>query len=145
VEARPRPIVEAAIAMLLPAAYRDQVLGDLWEQYTSDWQYVVDGLCTAPFVLFSHGRRSVMARGIQISALVRGSQARCRQWGIAVSRTGAAYTIAMLPAIAIRLTVAIGEGRWPPLELIALAVIPAIHMLMIARLYLGPLRGRQIE
>jgi len=143
-EARPRPIVEAAIAMLLPAAYRDQVLGDLWEQYTSDWQYVVDGLCTVPFVLFSHGRRRVMARGVQIRAVVRGSRARCRQWGVTVCRTGAGYMIAALPAIAMRVTIAISERRWPPLELIAPAIIPATHML-IAYLYLRPLQERQIE
>jgi hypothetical protein len=35
-EARPSPLVERAIALLIPTAYREQVLGDLFEQYTSE-------------------------------------------------------------------------------------------------------------
>ena|SRR5258706_15717163 len=57
-EARPSSLIEAVVEALIPAAYREHVMGDLNERYTSPSQYVADAIQTVPFVLWSHMRRS---------------------------------------------------------------------------------------
>src|SRR5579862_6342350 len=61
-EARPSPLIEAIVTVLMPAAYREHVMGDLNERYTSPSQYIADAIQTVPFVLWSHIRRSLNLR-----------------------------------------------------------------------------------
>ena len=57
-ETGPSPLIEAIVEVLIPAAYREHVMGDLNERYTSPLQYVAEAIRTVPFVLWSHIRRS---------------------------------------------------------------------------------------
>jgi hypothetical protein len=56
---RPAPpkLVEAIVAVLLPPACREPVLGGLYERCTSPLQYVADALCVVPLVILSQVRR----------------------------------------------------------------------------------------
>jgi hypothetical protein len=54
----PSKAVEAVVALLLPPACREEVLGDLHERYGSPRQYGVDVLRTLPLVLVSRIRRT---------------------------------------------------------------------------------------
>ena len=49
---------EAIIAVLLPPACREEVLGDLYERYRSPLQYSLDALRTIPLVVLSRIRRT---------------------------------------------------------------------------------------
>lgn len=59
-KSRPPRLLERVIALLIPPAYREHVLGDLHERYTKPWRYIVDSARTAPLVLFSHIRRNTL-------------------------------------------------------------------------------------
>ena len=50
--------IEKAVAVLIPPACREHVLGDLHERYSGPWQYVFDAANTAPRVVFSKARRN---------------------------------------------------------------------------------------
>jgi len=54
----PSKTAEAFVALLIPPACREEVLGDLHERYTSPGQYVVDVLLTVPMVIVSRIRRT---------------------------------------------------------------------------------------
>ena len=55
---RPPRIAEAIVALLLPPACREEVLGDLQERCKSPVQYVADALSAVPFVIISRIRRT---------------------------------------------------------------------------------------
>jgi hypothetical protein len=57
-ETRPPALIDAAVRLLIPPACREHVVGDLWERYSSPWQYVVDAARTLPFVVASQMRRT---------------------------------------------------------------------------------------
>ena len=64
-EARPSPLIEVVVSLLVPRACREYIIGDLCERYTSRWQYLCDAAATLPLVLWSHAshvRRSIAAR-----------------------------------------------------------------------------------
>ena len=56
-EAPPRKL-EAVVALLVPPARREEVLGDLCERYTNPRQYVTDAIRTVPLVVASQIRRT---------------------------------------------------------------------------------------
>jgi hypothetical protein len=56
-EAPPRKL-EAVVALLVPPARREEVLGDLHERYTNPRQYVTDAIRTVPLVVASQIRRT---------------------------------------------------------------------------------------
>jgi hypothetical protein len=116
-ETRPRPLIERLVGLCLPAACREQVLGDLCERYTSESQYLADAARTVPFVLASRARRTLgrtaaragaaFARG-QTAFSARDATARCL-WFIG----------ALCGALAVRLSSA-RTGRPPWLRLLPL-------------------------
>jgi hypothetical protein len=57
---RPSPprAAEAIVALLLPPACREEVLGDFHERYVSPAQYVCDAIRTVPLVILSRIRRT---------------------------------------------------------------------------------------
>jgi hypothetical protein len=65
----PSRIAEAIIAILLPPACREEVLGDLHERYRSPLQYGLDAFCTVPMVIASRIRRTADAQVVTIQAL----------------------------------------------------------------------------
>lgn len=52
----PSKRAESWIARLLPAEYREEVLGDLYERYRSPAQYLLDVVCLLPWICFCHAR-----------------------------------------------------------------------------------------
>jgi hypothetical protein len=54
----PSKAAEAIVAILLPPACREEVLGDLHERYRSRLQYAADALSTVPLVILSRIRRT---------------------------------------------------------------------------------------
>lgn len=55
---RPPKIIEAVAGWLVPAACRQEVLGDLRERYQRPTQYLVDVVNTLPWVIYSRIRRT---------------------------------------------------------------------------------------
>src|SRR5271170_5957251 len=60
--AHPPGIVEDAVGWFLPPACREEVLGDLYEQYVNAAQYAVNTMTVAPRVILSQIRRNTDAR-----------------------------------------------------------------------------------
>ena len=60
--AYPPEIVEDAVGWLLPPACREEVLGDLCEQYVNVARYALNMLTVAPRVILSQIRRNTDAR-----------------------------------------------------------------------------------
>src|SRR5262245_27951784 len=54
----PSRAAEGMVAILVPPACREEVLGDLHERYRSPGQYCCEALCTVPFVILSRIRRT---------------------------------------------------------------------------------------
>jgi hypothetical protein len=67
---RPPKILEAIVALLLPPACKEEVLGDLSEKYTGPFQYVVLALCVVPCVIVSRIRRTTEAKVLLMEALL---------------------------------------------------------------------------
>jgi hypothetical protein len=67
---RPGPsrIAEAAVAVLLPPACREEVLGDLHERFKSPMQYAADACFTVPLVVVSRMRRTADPQVLLIQA-----------------------------------------------------------------------------
>jgi hypothetical protein len=54
----PSKIAEAIVGALIPAACREEILGDLHERYISPRQYGLEALRTIPLVIASRIRRT---------------------------------------------------------------------------------------
>ena len=54
----PSKIAEAIVALFVPPACREEVVGDLHERYRSSGQYGLDALLTIPLVIISRMRRA---------------------------------------------------------------------------------------
>lgn len=67
---RPPRIADAIVALLIPPACREEVLGDLQERCKSGAQYVADALSTIPFVIVSRIRRTADPQVLLIQAFV---------------------------------------------------------------------------
>jgi hypothetical protein len=55
----PSKTAEAIVAVFVPPACREEVLGDLYERYSSRGQYALDAVRTIPLVIISRIRRTV--------------------------------------------------------------------------------------
>ena len=64
----PSKTAEAIVAVFVPPASREEVLGDLHERYRSPRQYGVDALCTVPLVIISRIRRTADPQVLLIQA-----------------------------------------------------------------------------
>ena len=64
----PSKAAEAIVAILLPPACREEVLGDLHERYRSPLQYAADVLSTVPLVILSRIRRTADPQVLLIQA-----------------------------------------------------------------------------
>jgi hypothetical protein len=65
----PPRIAEAIVALLVPPASREEVLGDLHERYRSPRQYVCEASRTVPLVIASRIRRTADAQVLMMQAL----------------------------------------------------------------------------
>ena len=66
----PSKAAEAIVAVFVPPACREEVLGDLHERYTSPRQYGFDALRTVPLVIVSRIRRTADPQVLSIEAFV---------------------------------------------------------------------------
>jgi hypothetical protein len=64
----PSKTTETVVALLVPPACREEVLGDLYERYTSPRQYGLDALSTIPLVIASRVRRTADLQMLLIQA-----------------------------------------------------------------------------
>jgi hypothetical protein len=65
----PSKTAEAIIAVFVPLACREEVLGDLHERYSSSGQYGLDALRTIPLVIVSRIRHTVDPQVLLMQAL----------------------------------------------------------------------------
>jgi hypothetical protein len=66
----PSKTVEAIVAVFVPPACREEVLGDLHERYRSPRQYTLDALRTVPLVIISRIRRTADPQILVMQAFV---------------------------------------------------------------------------
>jgi len=59
VRSAPSKFIEALVGFFVPPACREEVLGDLYERFTSPAKYVLDAIRTLPLVILSRIRRTV--------------------------------------------------------------------------------------
>jgi hypothetical protein len=64
----PPKAAEAIVAILIPPACREEVVGDLYERYVSPLHYCADALTTIPFVIASRIRRTADPQIVLIQA-----------------------------------------------------------------------------
>jgi hypothetical protein len=64
----PSKTADAIVAIFIPPASREEVLGDLYERYQSPLQYAFDALCTVPLVIVSRVRRTSDPQVVLIQA-----------------------------------------------------------------------------
>jgi hypothetical protein len=64
----PSRIAEAVVAIVVPPACREEVLGDLHERFKSPLQYTADALHTVPLVIISRMRRTADPQILLIQA-----------------------------------------------------------------------------
>jgi hypothetical protein len=64
----PSRMAEAIVAVFVPAACREEVVGDLHERYRSSGQYGLDALRTVPLVILSRIRRTADAQVLVMQA-----------------------------------------------------------------------------
>jgi len=67
--ARPPPVVEGIVRLLLPPTSREHVSGDLSERYCSLERYLMDSLGVLPFVIASQVRRTTNWPAMALAAL----------------------------------------------------------------------------
>lgn len=66
----PPKALETFVGFMIPPACREEVLGDLHEQYTGPWQYIALALGVVPFVILSRIRRTTDALVLLTEALL---------------------------------------------------------------------------
>lgn len=116
--------MEAAVAVLIPPACREEVLGDLYERYRSRPQYVADAARTLPLVIWSRMRRTTEPRVFLLEALAVYLSFHAAHWivaGPAGSLLLAIPSFAML--FGLRLAAAYSTRPWTPLLALAFAFL----------------------
>ena len=76
----PPKSAEALVAILVPPACREEVVGDLYERYRSPSQYAFDALITVPLVILSRVRRTADSQVVLIQAFALYASFLCAAW-----------------------------------------------------------------
>ena len=79
-ESGPSKSAEAIVAILVPPACREEVVGDLHERYRSPSQYAFDALITVPLVILSRVRRTADPQVVLIQAFALYLSFLCAAW-----------------------------------------------------------------
>jgi hypothetical protein len=79
-ETGPSKSAEAIVAILVPPACREEVVGDLHERYRSPSQYAFDALITVPLVILSRIRRTADPQVVLIQAFALYLSFLCAAW-----------------------------------------------------------------
>jgi hypothetical protein len=77
---RPSKSAEAIVAILVPPACREEVVGDLHERYRSRCQYAFEALITVPLVILSRVRRTADPQVVLIQAFALYVSFLCAAW-----------------------------------------------------------------
>jgi hypothetical protein len=76
----PSKAAEAIVAILVPPACREEVVGDLYERYRSPAQYAVDALIAVPLVILSRIRRTSDPQVVLMQAFALYLSFLCAAW-----------------------------------------------------------------
>jgi hypothetical protein len=76
----PSKSAETIVAILVPPACREEVVGDLHERYRSRSQYALEALITVPLVILSRVRRTADPQVVLIQAFVLYLSFLCAAW-----------------------------------------------------------------
>ena len=76
----PPKAAEAIVALIVPPACREEVVGDLHERYRSSLQYFFDVLSTVPLVILSRIRRTADPQVVLMQAFVLYGSFLCAAW-----------------------------------------------------------------
>ena len=121
----PPKAIEAMVAILIPPACREEVLGDLHERFTSTQQYIADSVFAVPCVVASRIRRTTDSQILAMEAFAVYLSFLCAAWQWA----GRAFlgeqrglirlaipTVAALIALILRRAYAVPgrRSRWAP-------------------------------
>ncbi len=79
-DSRPSNAAEAIVALLIPPACREEVVGDLHERYRSPAGYFFDALSTVPLVILSRIRRTADPQVVLMQAFVLYGSFLCAAW-----------------------------------------------------------------
>ena len=79
-ESAPSTAAETIVAILVPPACREEVVGDLHERYRSPGQYAFDALLTVPLVILSRVRRTADPQVVLIQAFALYASFLCSAW-----------------------------------------------------------------
>jgi len=121
----PSKSAEAIVAILVPPACREEVLGDLHERYRSHSQYAFEAWITVPLVILSRVRRTADPQVVLIQAFVLYLSFLCAAWFKEAALLQAQWGLLRIaiPAGITLLVVMLEDayanpGRRPPLSLV---------------------------
>ena len=112
----PPKTLEAFVAIVIPPACREEVLGDLHERYTSAAQYGLDAATTVPLVILSRIHRTANSRALLIQAFAFYLSFLFAAWLNAAALLRAEYGLLRLaiPAAAAMLGVMLADAYASP-------------------------------
>jgi hypothetical protein len=112
----PPKTFEALVAIVIPPACREEVLGDLHERYRSAAQYGLDAAGTVPFVILSRIHRTADSRALLIRAFAFYASLLAAAWinSAALLRDDWGLLRLAIPAAAAMLGVMLGDAYANP-------------------------------
>lgn len=127
----PPKTFEALVAVVIPPACREEVLGDLHERYRSTPQYGLDAACTVPLVILSRIHRTADSRALLIQAFAFYASFLAAAWidGAVLLRDQWGFLLLAVPAAAAMLGVMLGDAYANP------------RLRRTLKLTLGPVQG----
>lgn len=112
----PPKTFETLVAVVIPPACREEVLGDLHERYSSTAQYGLDAARTVPLVILSRIHRTADSRALLIQAFAFYASFLAAAWlnGAALLRDQGGLLRLAVPAAAAMLGVILGDAYASP-------------------------------
>ncbi|HEY3825225.1 MAG TPA: hypothetical protein VGL82_11750 [Bryobacteraceae bacterium] len=113
--AGPPGILERIVALLLPPACREEVLGDLREKYTGILQYIGLAMNVVPSVIWSRIRRTADAPSVLTEGMLVYASYLAAAWYVNSTlpmRQGELFRLAVPAVLFVALVII--EGAWTP-------------------------------
>jgi hypothetical protein len=111
----PPKTLERIVGWLLPPASREEVLGDLWEQYSGPGQYIFNALCVVPCVIVSRICRTTDAQVLVIeTSVLYGSYLASAWYRDPASLTQGPSLARLAIPTAVVMSVILIERAWGP-------------------------------
>ena len=137
----PSKLAEAIVALLVPRACRDEVLGDLHERYRTPLQYAADVALTVPCVIASTIRRRSDPQIALIEALTMYLAYAAAAWYVNRSFiwTDSALLLLAIPPVATMVLFALWDAytvsRRKPIVFVTLGALFAFYHLQLRVLF----------